>query len=129
MENQGNEIIRFQKKICRLALIFSVIVAVVFLFFDQKAIAKGLVLGTIFSVINFIILGRSLPKVVGRSRKGATLAGLAGIMSRYILLAVPMIIAVKSPSFDFIAVVIGIFSVQITTLVDHFLTRPAVEGK
>jgi hypothetical protein len=104
-------------------------VAVIFLFLDQKAIAKGLVLGTIFSVINFILLGRSLPRVIGHSRKSATMIGFVGILSRYVLLAVPMIIAVKSTSFDFIAVVVGIFSVQIAVLVNHFFAREAVEEK
>lgn len=128
MDNQNNEIVQFQKRVCRWAMFFSILVAVVLLFLGQKAIAKGLVLGTVFSVINFVLLGRSLPKIIGRSQKGSAFVGMVSIMSRYVLLAVPLIIAVKSASFDFIATVVGIFSVQIAVLVDHFLKKSKVEG-
>jgi hypothetical protein len=129
MEKQADEVGRLQKRVCRGAMFFSIMAAVVFLFLGQKAIAKGLVLGTIFSVINFFLLGKSLPKVLDRSRKGSTMMGFLSIMTRYVLLAVPMIIAVKSASFDFVAVVVGIFSVQITLMLDHFFFKPVVEGK
>lgn len=129
MDKQADEVGQLQKRVCRRAMVFSIMAAVVLLFLGQKAIAKGLVLGTVFSVINFILLGKSLPRVLDRSRKGSTMMGLLSILTRYVLLAVPMIIAVKSASFDFIAVVVGIFSVQIMVMLDHFLFKPAVEGK
>jgi hypothetical protein len=49
---------------------------------------------------------------------------LGSILTRYLILAVPLIVAIKSPSFNFIAVVAGIFSVQIVTLCDYVLIRP-----
>jgi hypothetical protein len=45
------------------------------------------------------------------------------------VLAIPMIVAIKSVSFNFVAVVVGIFAVQIVTLVDYILIRPILEGK
>ena len=118
MDKQADEVGRLQKRVCRRAIFFSIMAAVVLIF-----------LGTVFSVINFVLLGKSLPSVLDRSRKGSTMMGLISIMIRYVLLAVPMIIAAKSASFDFIAVVVGIFSVQIMVMLDHFLFKPAVEGK
>jgi hypothetical protein len=128
MANQDSEIVRFQKRVCRWAMFFSILVAVVLLFLGQKAIAKGLVLGAVFSVINFVLLGRSLPKAIGRSQKGSAMVGLVSILSRFVLLAVPLIIAAKSASFDFFATVAGIFSVQIAIFVDHFFKKSTVEG-
>jgi len=43
---------------------------------------------------------------------------------RYAILAVPMIIALKVPSFNFAAVVVGIFAVQIVTLFDFLVIKP-----
>jgi hypothetical protein len=66
---------------------------------------------------------------LGKSRSKAGLIGLASILSRYMVLAIPMIVAIKSVSFNFVAVVVGIFAVQIVTLVDYILIRPILEGK
>lgn len=129
MEDKQNEISRVQKKICSWAISFALIAAVIFVFFDEKAIAKGLILGTFFSIINFILIGKSIPMVIGQSRPRAGMIGMASILMRYVLLAVPMIVGIKSASFSFVAVIIGIFSVQIVTLVDYILIRPVLEGK
>jgi len=40
-----------------------------------------------------------------------------------------MVVAIKSVSFNFVAVVIGIFAIQIVTLVDFIIIRPIWEGK
>jgi hypothetical protein len=40
-----------------------------------------------------------------------------------------MIVAIKSISFNFIAVVIGIFAVQIVTLINYVVIRPIFHGR
>jgi hypothetical protein len=45
------------------------------------------------------------------------------------LLAVPLIIGIKLPSFNFVAVVIGVFAIQITTLVSYFLIGPILRRR
>lgn len=127
MDDRTSEIGRFQIRVCTSAIVFSLMAAAVFLFLNERSIAKGLVLGTIFSIINFVLLGRSISLLIGRSGRQAGMVGLASILSRYVILAVPMVIAVKSVSFNFIAVVVGIFSVQIVSLVDHFFVKHAAE--
>ncbi|MDY6880182.1 MAG: ATP synthase subunit I [Desulfatiglans sp.] len=129
MKDPQKEISQVQKKICSWAISFALLAALVFLLFDEKAIAKGLILGTFFSIINFILMGKSIPMVIGKSRPRARMIGMASILMRYVLLAIPMIVGVKSASFSFVAVVVGIFSVQIVTLLNYILIKPVLEGK
>ena len=92
--------------------------------FDEKAIAKGLLLGTCFSVINFLLLGRSILLTLGRARPKASAIALTSIFFRYIILAIPMVVAIKSDSFNLIAVIVGIFAVQIVTMFYYTVARP-----
>ena len=116
-------------RLCSWAMSSALVIAVIFILFHEKAIAKGLLLGTFFSIINFFLLGKSIPMTIGSSRRKAGLIGLASILARYVILAIPMIVAIKSVSFNFFAVVVGIFAVQIVTLVDYILIRPVFDGK
>jgi hypothetical protein len=129
IDKQQKELGRVQKKTCSWSITSALIVAVFFMLIHERAIAKGLLLGTCFSIINFILMGRSIPMTLGQSRAKASLIGLVSILSRYVVLAIPMIMAIKMASFNFVAVVVGIFAVQIITLVDHILIRPALDGK
>ena len=129
MEEQRNELKQAQKRICSLALSSALVFALLFLFLHEKAVAKGLVLGTLFSIVNFLLLGKSIPLLLGRSRRSARAIGLGSTLARYVLLAIPMVVALKTVSFDFLAVVIGIFAVQIVTLIDFVFIRPLLAGK
>ncbi|MBW2169579.1 MAG: hypothetical protein JRG69_10025 [Deltaproteobacteria bacterium] len=51
------------------------------------------------------------------------------MLTRYIILAVPLIVAIKSASFNLVASIVGIFSVQIVTLVYYVLIRPVLDRK
>ena len=124
-----NEIARMQWRISSWAISLALAVAVVFLLFQEKTIAKGLLLGTFFSIINFYVLGLFIPMTMGRSRSKAGAIGLASILTRFILLAIPLILAIKSVSFNFVAVVIGIFAVQIVTLFHFIIIRPILDGR
>ncbi|MGD2124586.1 MAG: ATP synthase subunit I [Desulfobacteraceae bacterium] len=129
MGGQYKEVSQVQKRICSWAMLSALVLAVVFLILQEKAIAKGLVLGTCFSIVNFLLLGKSIPMVLGQSRPRANAIGLASIFSRYFLLAIPMVIAIKSVSFSFVAVVVGIFAVQIVTLFDYLVIQLILGGK
>lgn len=124
-----NEVTQVQWRICSWAITSALILAVLFIIFHEKAIGKGLLLGTFFSVINFLILGKTIPMTLGRSRPIAGLIGLTSILSRYIILAVPLIMAIKLNSFNLIAVVVGIFAIQIVTLIGHIIIRPILYEK
>jgi len=44
-------------------------------------------------------------------------------------MAIPMIIAMKSTHINFVAVVVGVFSVQIVILLEHLLVRPLLDRR
>lgn len=127
MDNPNNELGQIQRRISFWAFSSALILALVFMLFQETAIAKGLLLGTCFSIINFILLGKSLPMTLLRSRPGASLVGLASIFLRYVILAIPMIVGIKSPAFDLVAVIIGIFAIQIVTLFNFILIKPLLD--
>ena len=82
---------------------------------------KGLVLGTIFSVINFVLIGQTLPLRIGKSKRKAFSLSLGSIFCRYILLAVPIVVAVKFEDFNLVAAILGLFMIQFVILADHIL--------
>lgn len=117
------EIKDIQKKYCSQAMFFAIIGAVVLIILGQKAIGKGLVLGTIFSIINFVIMGQIIPFKLARShsRPKAGILSLGSIFFRFAILSVPLIISVKIDAIHLIGVVIGLFMVQLTLLFDHLI--------
>lgn len=111
-----------QKKYCTRALTAAIFIGFAFIIVGQKPVGKGLILGTIFSIINFIIMGETLPLRIGKSNNKTFFFSLGSIFFRYILLAVPMIIAVKFEQYNFISVILGIFMIQLFILADHFVS-------
>ena len=111
-----------QKKYCSGAIIAAIFIGLVFILAGQKPIGKGLILGTIFSIINFIIMGETLPLRIGKSKNKTFFLSLGSIFFRYILLAVPLIIAVKFEQYNFISVIFGIFMIQLFILANHFIS-------
>ena len=110
-----------QKKYCIRAITAAIFIGLFFIIAGQKPIGKGLILGTIFSIINFIIMGETLPLRIGKSNNKTFLLSLGSILFRYILLSVPLIIAVKFDQYNFISVIFGIFMIQLFILADHFV--------
>jgi hypothetical protein len=123
MTIQHDEVTELQKRVCSWALSGALVFAVLFLILGEKAVAKGLVLGTCFSIVNFVLLGKAIPMMLGRSRRKARAIGFGSVLARYGVLAIPLVIAVRSASFDLVAVIIGIFAVQIMILLDHLVLR------
>lgn len=114
-----NEAIRqTQKKYGSMALIAAIFAGMVFILLGEKAVAKGIILGTIFSVLNFVLLGQILPMIAGNPRKKSTFYSMGSIGIRFGLLAIPLILSLKMQAFNFAAAVIGIFMVQILIFAD-----------
>ena len=61
-----------QKKYCSLAILMAIFAAIVFILFDLKPLGKGLLLGTIFSIINFVLIAETLPMKIGISKISET---------------------------------------------------------
>jgi hypothetical protein len=114
------EIRETQKKYCSLSLVAAIIVGFFLIIAGQSTVGKGLILGTLFSSINFALMGEVLPHKVGKSRRKTYLISFGSIISRYVLLAIPIILGIKFPHrFNLIAVIIGIFMVQLVILLDY----------
>ena len=116
-----------QKKYCSRALSFAIIISLILILFGFKSFAKGLILGTFFSIFNFILIGETLPLKLGISKKKTFLMSLGSIYLRYFILAIPIIIAIKFDQFNLITTMIGIFLVQIFLLLDHIFKYIATD--
>jgi hypothetical protein len=111
-----------QKKYAAKTLTLAIVVALFFILMDQKPVAKGLILGTVFSVLNFILMGKSIVLKLGRSKAKTFSISMGSIVLRYLLLAVPLITALKSEQFNLVATILGIFMIQFAILSEHLLT-------
>ena len=108
-----------EKKYCSRALTFTLMISLLCIAIEQIAIGKGLILGCLFSILNFVLIGETLPYKVLKSKKKTFFLSLGSIYFRYLILAIPLVISMKLDTFNLFAVVGGIFSVQIVLFLDH----------
>ena len=87
----------------------------------QNAFGKGVILGALFSVINFVLMGETLPQRIGKSKGGAIFAALGSMFFRYLVLAVPLVIAIKLSQIGLFGVIFGLFAVQISILGENLV--------
>lgn len=86
------------------------------------AVARGLVLGSLFSVLNFLLMGNALGrKLLAGSAEGLFLA-VATRAGRYLLWAVPPVLAVKLPFLDLTATIAGMFMVPLLIVLASVLS-------
>lgn len=112
-----------QKRYGATAMMAAIFVGILFILLGHKALAKGLILGSIFSVLNFVLMGEILPLIVGPSRKRSSFISFGSIAVRHGLLAVPLVLALKVAWLDVAATVCGLFMVQIVIMGDHLIKR------
>jgi hypothetical protein len=108
-----------QKKYGSRAIWIAIAVGFVFFLAGYKPIGKGLVLGTIFSVINFVLIGQALPLRIGHTKGKTFFVSLGSIFCRYVLMAIPLVVAVKFEQIDLVGAVVGLFMIQFVILADH----------
>lgn len=115
----------YQRQVARRAFAAAVMVGLVVYVLGYAAVAKGLVLGALFSVLNFVLMAHVLPHQVGsyETRKKATGMAFLSVAFRFGLLAIPLIVGLKSTQFRFWAVVVGLFTVQLGILFEHLVVR------
>jgi asparagine N-glycosylation enzyme membrane subunit Stt3 len=109
-----------QKKYCSAAIAVAIFAGLLFILAGQKPIGKALILGTVFSIVNFILIGETLPLRIGKTKSKTFFISLGSIYFRYIILAIPLIMAIKLEQFNLFAVIFGIFLIQIVIMADHF---------
>jgi hypothetical protein len=111
-----------QKKYATRTLTLAIVIALFLILIGQKPVAKGLILGTVFSVLNFILMGKTIILKFGKSKRKTFSISMGSIIFRYLLLAIPLITALKFEQFNLMAAVLGIFMIQLVILTEHLLT-------
>ena len=130
MMQQMDDVRQTQRKYTTLALTVSVAVGLVLILVGYKPVAKGLIMGTVFSVLNFILMGKTITLKLGKSKRKIFSISMGSLILRYLLLAIPLIAALKFEQFNLVAAVLGIFMIQIVILSEHLLTRiPSLHKK
>lgn len=110
---------KLQKKYGSRTMMTAIGVGFAFILIGQKPIGKGLVLGAIFSVINFVLIGETLPVRVLKKGGKAFWFSLGSWFLRYGIMAIPLILAVKFETFNLFAAIAGLFLIQIMILIDQ----------
>jgi len=113
------QIRRTQKKYGSLAISIAIFAGFPLILLSLQPIGKGLILGTLFSILNFVLMGETLPRRLGVSRKKATLLSGASILLRYALLAIPLAVSIKMPQFNLVATIFGLFMIQIVLMAEQ----------
>lgn len=112
-----------RQRYCTMALVLAITFGVVLVLVGYPAFGKGLVLGALFSILNFILMAFALPMRLGKSRGKSILFSFVSIYLRFAVMAVPLVWAIKQEAFAVSTVAVGLFMVQITILGDHLLER------
>jgi len=115
-----------QKKFGSRAMITAILLGFVLILAGFKPEGKGLVLGTIFSIFNFVLIGELLPMRVGRSKRKTFWFSLSAVFFRYALLAIPLVVAFYYEQFNIGGVIAGLFMIQFVILTDALKNRTAV---
>jgi hypothetical protein len=108
-----------QKKYGSRAMATAIVIGFSLIVAGYTAIGKGLVLGALFSVINFVLIGETLPMKLGRSRRNMFFFSLGSLFFRLAIMAVPLIVAIRYDQFNLFAVIPGLFMVQAVIMADH----------
>jgi hypothetical protein len=114
---------QIQKKYGARALTTAIVIAVVTLLIGHKDLGKGLVLGTLFSILNFILMAELLPLRLAPDRKRAGFYAFGTLVLRYAILSIPLIVAAKSSAFSFATTAAGLFMVPLMASIDSLTTH------
>ena len=115
-----SDYLTLQRSLIRKTLFFALAAACICLAFDQKAAAKGIALGSIFSVADFKLMALLLPRrLVGQSRIGVFFVTI----SRFVLLSIPLILAIKLPSINLAATVGGLLLIKAAIFYHFFFSK------
>ena len=117
------EVKKVQKLYCRKALFYAISAAFILIILGHKAIGKGLVLGSLFSVLNFVIMGIFLERQIAgvQNKMRARSKSFLSVFLRLSILAIPLVISSTSETFNFYGAVAGIFMIQFSILFSNLI--------
>ena len=108
---------------CSQAMLFAILVAIAMIMADEKAMGKGLLLGTLFSIINFVAMAELLPLRMNKDRRQSVMAAFGSILLRFSLLSIPLWLAINYEMFNLFSTIAGLFMVQGAILFKHFFRQ------
>jgi len=115
-----SDYLTLQRTLIKKTLFFALAAACICLALDQKAAAKGIAIGSVFSVADFKLMALLLPRrLLGQSRSSVYF----GLICRFVLLSIPLILAIKLPSINFAATVGGLLLTKAAVFYHFFLSK------
>ena len=115
-----SDYLTLQRTLIKKTLFFALAAACICLALNQKAAAKGIALGSVFSVADFKLMALLLPRrLVGQSRRSVFFS----LICRFVLLSIPLILAIKLPSINFAATVVGLLLMKAAVFYHFFLSK------
>jgi hypothetical protein len=112
-------VLDIQKRYGSRAMTLSICIALLFVLLGYKDVCRGLVLGGLFSTLNFVLMGQFLRYRLDNNRKSGTKKALIALLIRYVILAIPIVISVRSNKYNLPATVVGIFMVQLVIMIEN----------
>lgn len=112
---------RTERRYAGAALTVALLIGAPLIFLGYRPVGKGWIMGSLFSVINFIIMAETLTYRISASRKKSTAISFILIFFRFLLLALPIYLAIRFDSLSLPAAVCGLFLVQIIILAENLL--------
>ena len=122
-EAQGADYRRFVKDRSRWALLLALAAAIVLILIGNKPAARGVALGGLFSVVNFMIMSRTLAGRMARTGWSGRSFGFLWILARLGLAALVLTLAFKTDYLDVAATAAGLFAVQAALLLQPLTSR------
>jgi hypothetical protein len=115
-----SDYLTLQRNLIKKTLFLALAAACICLAFNQKTAAKGIALGCVFGVADFKLMALLLPRrLVGQGR----ISVYFGLLCRFVLLSIPLILAIKLPSFNFAATVVGLLLMKAAVFYHFFISK------
>lgn len=115
-----SDYLTLQRTLIKKTLFFALAAACICLAFNLKAAAKGIALGSVFSVADFKLMALLLPRRLVHQRRRSVYFGL---ICRFVLLSIPLILAIKLPSVNFAATVAGLLLMKAAVFYHFFRSK------
>jgi hypothetical protein len=115
-----SDYLTLQRTLIKITLFFALVLAFISLAFDQKAVAKGIALGSVFSVSDFKLMALLLPRRLAHQSRSSVFFGL---FCRFVLLSIPLILAIKLASINFAATVGGLLLTKAAVFYHVFISK------
>ena len=111
------------------ALALAILTAFPCILAGYPAIGKGILLGSLFSIANLLLMAVGLPGRALGGRNARILRSLGSLSGRLLVMAAPLYLALTRETYNVFAVAGGLFSVQAAILLDHILVGPILAGR